>query len=191
MLIVIAIVVRLRLGSPVLFRQMRPGLHERPFMLLKFRTMTDARDANGSLLPDAKRLLPFGCFLRRYSLDELPQFFNVLRGDMSVVGPRPLLLKHLPYFTDAERVRFLVRPGITGLAQVAGRNTVSWDERFRLDIRYVETVNFRLDVTILLQTVRLLLARKGVVVDPESTMRNLDEERSAPLAASTTGGRDD
>ncbi len=169
--------IRLRLGAPFLFRQQRPGLHGKPFTLYKFRTMTDARDANGNLLPDAERLTPFGRFLRSYSLDELPELFNVLKGEMSLVGPRPLLMKYTPYFTEQEKKRFMVRPGITGLAQVSGRNDLSWDLRLNADIQYVQNLSFTLDMKIIGLTVLQVLTRKGVQTDPEATMLNFDEER--------------
>ena len=136
-LVVLAILVRVKLGSPVLFRQTRPGLHGKPFEMMKFRTMTDSRDANGELLPDDQRLVPFGRFLRNSSLDELPELFNVLRGDMSLVGPRPLLMAYLPLYNAHQRRRHEVRPGITGWAQINGRNNVTWQEKFDLDVWYV------------------------------------------------------
>jgi lipopolysaccharide/colanic/teichoic acid biosynthesis glycosyltransferase len=174
----VALGIRLSLGSPVLFRQNRPGKMERPFVILKFRTMLEVFDENGTLLADSKRLTRFGSFLRRFGLDELPQLVNVVIGDMSLVGPRPLLMEHLRHFTPDERARFEVRPGITGLAQIAGRNLVPWDERFRLDCHYVQNLRIGLDFRILLRTVFLLIGCKGVVADPESAMRNLEEERA-------------
>jgi sugar transferase EpsL len=149
LLAAIALLVRARLGGPALFRQIRPGLHGRPFTLLKFRTMTDAVDSNGSPLQDAERLTPFGRFLRRWSLDELPELFNVLRGDMSLVGPRPLLMEYLPLYTAQQARRHEVRPGLTGWAQVNGRNAISWDEKFALDLWYVENRSMLLDLKIL------------------------------------------
>jgi len=173
----LALLVRLRLGAPVLFRQQRPGRHGRPFMLYKFRTMTDARDAQGALLPDAERLTPFGRFLRSTSLDELPELFNVLKGEMSLVGPRPLLMEYVPYFTAQEKTRFAVRPGMTGLAQVSGRNNLSWDLRLNADIQYVQNLSFALDMRIIGLTVLQVLTRQGVQTDPGATMLNFDEER--------------
>src|SRR5690554_5967289 len=145
LLLVIAILVRIKLGSPVIFKQPRPGLNEKIFTLYKFRTMTDERDENGELLPDEQRLTPFGKWLRSSSLDELPELWNILKGDMSFVGPRPLAVEYLPYYTEIERIRHTVRPGLTGLAQINGRNAVSWEERFRYDVNYVETITFQGD----------------------------------------------
>lgn len=174
---VLASRVRSRLGSPVLFRQERPGRHGKPFTMVKFRTMTDECGPDGELLPDAQRLTPFGTWLRMTSLDELPELVNVLRGDMSIVGPRPLLMRYTTFFTDRERRRLDVRPGITGLAQVAGRNLVSWDERLALDVNYVERISPWQDLKIVARTVLGVFSRSGVVADPESQMRNLDDER--------------
>lgn len=175
--LVVAASIRLTMGSPVLFRQVRPGLHGRPFTMLKFRTMTDARDASGRHLPDSQRLTRLGRWLRATSLDEFPELVNVLKGDMSLVGPRPLLMRYMPYFTDRERIRFAVRPGITGLAQVSGRNALPWDERLELDVRYVEEWSLGLDFRILWMTVRNVLRRSGVEVDPTQVMLDFDEER--------------
>ncbi len=161
-LAMVAVVVQLRLGSPVLFRQLRPGLNERPFRVLKFRTMTDACDAEGRLLPDAQRLTKLGRFLRTWSLDELPQLFNVLRGDMSLVGPRPLMMRYLPRYTPRQRRRHAVKPGVTGLAQVCGRNDLDWPRRLALDVWYAEHASLWLDVSILWRTVLRVLDRHGV-----------------------------
>ncbi len=177
-LIAVSALVRLFIGSPVLFKQERPGLNGRPFVIYKFRTMTDTRGPNGELLPDGKRLTAVGRFLRRTSLDELPELFNVVWGDMSLVGPRPLLMRYTPYFTTRERLRLTVRPGITGWAQINGRNRSSWDSRLSDDVWYVENRTFWLDVRILLRTVRQVFQRRGVVEDARSIMLNLDEERS-------------
>lgn len=175
---VIALFVRFFLGKPVLFRQPRPGRGERLFTMLKFRTMTDARDETDQLLPDSQRLLPLGRFLRRSSLDELPSLFNVAKGEMSLVGPRPLLTRYLPYFTVEERARFLVRPGVTGMAQISGRNDLSWDARLAADIVYVRDCSFWLDSKILFLTVGRVLTRSGLREDPESgPMLNFDDER--------------
>jgi len=158
----IALLVRVKHGSPVLFKQQRPGLHGRPFTLYKFRTMTEATGPDGSLLPAAKRLTPFGRVLRSTSLDELPELWNLLRGDMSLVGPRPLLVDYLPLYTPEQARRHGVRPGVTGLAQISGRNTLSWENRFALDIWYVDHLSFLLDVKIILKTVQQVRKREGI-----------------------------
>lgn len=162
--------IRQRLGSPVLFSQLRPGLHGRPFKMVKFRTMRNVVESDGEFLPDAERLTSFGRFLRSTSLDELPELFNVLRGDMSLVGPRPLLMEYLPLYSDTQRRRHEVRPGITGWAQVNGRNAVGWDERFRLDVWYVDHRSLWLDLRILWMTVRKVLVREGISAQGEATM---------------------
>lgn len=169
-LLLLAAVVRVRLGSPVLFRQVRPGLHGRPFTMVKFRTMTDARGVDGKLLPDAQRLTRFGRLLRSTSLDELPELWNVLRGEMSLVGPRPLLMEYLPLYTPEQARRHEVRPGITGWAQVNGRNALSWEDRFSLDVWYVDHRTFWLDLRILWLTVRKVLVREGISAQGEVTM---------------------
>ncbi len=169
-LIVLVVVTRRRLGSPVLFRQVRPGLHGRPFTLVKLRTMTDARDAAGELLPDAERLTSYGGWLRSTSLDELPEFWNVLTGEMSLVGPRPLLVDYLPLYNATQARRHLVRPGITGWAQINGRNALSWPERFALDVWYVDHRSFWLDMRILAMTLVRLVQRRGVSAPGEATM---------------------
>ncbi|MBM9538612.1 sugar transferase [Desulfobulbus alkaliphilus] len=170
LLLSLAVLVRLKLGAPVLFRQTRPGLHGKPFSILKFRTMSDARDVRGNLLPDGERLTRFGRFLRSTSLDELPELFNVLRGDMSMVGPRPLLMAYLPLYTPEQARRHEVRPGITGWAQVNGRNALSWEEKFAMDVWYVDHRSWWLDVKILLLTVRRVLTRDGISAAGEATM---------------------
>lgn len=169
-LAVTALLVCIKLGSPVLFRQVRPGLDERPFGLIKFRSMSDARDAHGELLPDARRLPPFGRWLRSTSLDELPELWNVLRGDMSLVGPRPLLMQYLPLYSSEQRRRHEVRPGLTGLAQVEGRNALTWDEKFAADVRYVDCQSLWLDLTIIARTVTMILRRDGISAPGEATM---------------------
>ena len=166
----VALLVRINLGKPVLFRQVRPGLHGQPFTLLKFRTMLDAADSNGSPLPDAERLTAFGQFLRRWSLDELPELYNVLRGDMSLVGPRPLLMEYLPLYTAEQARRHDVRPGLTGWAQVNGRNAISWDQKFAFDLWYVEHASLSLDFKILWLTVRNVFTRHGISAEGEATM---------------------
>lgn len=158
----VALAVRMSLGSPVIFRQQRPGKHERPFTLYKFRTMRDARDAQGTLLPDARRLTRLGAVLRATSLDELPELVNVLRGDMSLVGPRPLLMEYLPLYSPEQRRRHDVRPGVTGWAQVNGRNALTWREKFALDIEYVDHVSAGLDLRILLLTVVSVVRSEGI-----------------------------
>ena len=169
-LLVLAVLVRVKLGPPALFRQQRPGLHGQPFTMLKFRTMTDARDAEGNLLPDGERLSSFGRSLRSTSLDELPELINVLAGDMSLVGPRPLLMRYLDRYTPEQMRRHEVRPGITGWAQVNGRNAITWDQKFALDIWYVDHHSLRLDLRILWLTVRNVLRREGISQAGEATM---------------------
>lgn len=175
---VLALLVRWQLGAPVLFRQQRPGLHGRPFTLYKFRTMTEARDAEGRLLPDAQRLTPFGRFLRSTSLDELPELFNVVRGDMSLVGPRPLLMQYLERYTPTQRRRHEVRPGITGWAQVNGRNALDWPQRLALDVWYVDHLSFALDLRIIFITMVKILRREGISEPGQATMREFMGEGS-------------
>jgi lipopolysaccharide/colanic/teichoic acid biosynthesis glycosyltransferase len=169
-LLALAVLIWRRMGSPVIFAQRRAGLRGEPFVLYKFRSMTDARDESGVLLPDGARLTAFGLFLRRYSLDELPQLWNVLRGDMSLVGPRPLLLDYVPLYDETQRRRLDVKPGITGWAQVNGRNAIGWEEKFALDVWYVAHRCFLLDLKILLLTVWKILKREGVSAPGEATM---------------------
>lgn len=169
-ILVLAVLIRLKLGSPVLFRQQRPGLHGKPFEMIKFRSMTDARDDAGNLLPDAERLPPFGRFLRSASLDELPELINVLKGDMSLVGPRPLLMEYLPRYSPEQARRHEVRPGITGWAQVNGRNAISWEEKFKLDVWYVDNQSFSLDMKILWLTFFKVFKRDGISQDGQATM---------------------
>jgi sugar transferase EpsL len=170
LMIVLAILVRTRLGSPVLFAQVRPGKHGRPFRMIKFRTMTDGRDADGQLLPDEARLTGFGRFLRSTSLDELPELWNVLLGHMSLVGPRPLLMQYLPLYSDEQRRRHEVLPGLTGWAQVSGRNRTTWDERFAQDVWYVDHTSLAVDLRILVLTVLKVLRRDGVSAEGHATM---------------------
>ena len=167
---VTALLIRRNLGSPVLFKQQRPGLNERAFFVHKFRSMTDERDRNGELLPDDVRLTPFGKMIRKLSLDELPQLLNVLKGDMSFVGPRPLLMEYLPLYNERQKRRHNVRPGITGWAQVNGRNAISWEERFELDVWYVENHSFWLDIKILLMTVFKVFKSEGISQEGQATM---------------------
>jgi sugar transferase EpsL len=168
--LLLALLVRVNIGTPILFTQTRPGLHGNAFTMIKFRTMTNARDAGGALLPDAERLTCFGRFLRATSLDELPELWNVLEGDMSLVGPRPLLVEYLPLYSPEQARRHDVRPGITGWAQVNGRNAISWDEKFKLDVWYVDHQSFWLDMKILFLTVKRVFQRHGISADGEVTM---------------------
>ncbi len=169
-LLVLMWMVRRKLGNPVFFRQMRPGMHGKPFEMLKLRTMSDECGPDGQLLSDAVRLTPFGRFLRASSLDELPELWNVLKGDMSLVGPRPLLMEYLPLYTPEQARRHAVRPGITGWAQVNGRNAISWEDKFKLDVWYVDHRNLWLDIKILWLTVKKVLMRDGISAEGEATM---------------------
>lgn len=168
--LIVALLVKIKLGSPVIFKQQRPGLNEKIFTMYKFRTMTDERDENGELLPDSVRLTKFGKFLRSTSLDELPELFNILKGDMSIVGPRPLLVQYLPLYNDHQKRRHEVRPGLTGLAQVNGRNAISWEEKFDLDVRYVDNVSFIEDWKIILLTIKKVFVREGINSETAATM---------------------
>lgn len=170
LLVVTAILVRVKLGSPVFFCQERPGKNEQLFKLHKFRTMTDARDKDGNLLPDKERLTPFGKALRSTSIDELPELLDIFRGKMSIVGPRPLLVKYLPLYNEEQHHRHDVRPGLTGWAQVHGRNLTSWEERFRYDVDYVEHISFAMDVKIVFMTIRCVLVREGISAEGSATM---------------------
>ena len=184
-LLVLAILVRLKLGRPVVFRQERPGKDEKIFQLCKFRSMTDQRDGNGELLPDEVRLTKFGKALRSTSLDELPELWNILKGDMSIVGPRPLLVKYLPYYTEEERKRHDVRPGLTGMAQTHGRNLLSWEERFALDLQYIEPMSLLVDIKIVFLTVKKVFSRSDIALGeaethrlrPDAKIRDFDVER--------------
>ena len=167
-----AILVRAKLGTPVLFSQERPGKDEKVFRLYKFRTMTDARGKDGKLLPDEKRLTKFGKILRSTSLDELPELINILKGDMAIIGPRPLLVQYLPWYSEEQAHRHDVRPGLTGYAQAHGRNTVDWDGRFALDLKYIERITFLGDVKILIDTVRSVIKREGISSATSATMEN-------------------
>ena len=175
--IIVAVLVRVKLGSPIIFKQERPGLNAKIFTLYKFRTMTDERDENGELLPDDIRLTKFGKFLRATSLDELPEAFNILFGDMSVIGPRPLLVEYLPYYTETEMQRHSVRPGLSGLAQVSGRNMLDWDERLRLDVEYVQNITFANDVKIILKSAMKMLKRDDVAEDTNQAEGNFAQIR--------------
>ena len=175
--LILACLVRKKLGSPVLFSQERPGKDGKIFRLYKFRTMTDARDKNGNLLPDAQRLTRFGKLLRSTSLDELPEFYNVLKGDMSLIGPRPLLVQYLPLYSGRQKHRHDVRPGISGLAQVSGRNAISWEEKFELDVQYVEQCSFLLDIKIIFLTLYKVFKRDCISAEGESTMAVVEGEK--------------
>ena len=175
--IIVAILVKVKLGSPIIFTQQRPGKNEKIFKLYKFRTMTDEKDEEGNLLPDEIRLTKFGRLLRKTSLDELPEAFNILKGDMSVIGPRPLLVSYLPYYTEQEKHRHDVRPGLSGLAQINGRNFIGWDKRLRLDVQYVSNITFKGDVMIILNTVKKFLMKEDIAVDTNTIEPNFAEER--------------
>lgn len=177
-LLVLAFVIRVNLGSPVLFQQIRPGREGKPFKMIKFRSMRNAFDAKGELLPDSKRMTPLGHFLRSSSLDELPELWNVLKGDMSLVGPRPLLMEYLPLYSPEQYRRHEVRPGVTGWAQVNGRNALSWEEKFKLDVWYVDNQSFWLDCKILFLTVKKVLVRDGISADGEATMTKFTGNKS-------------
>lgn len=170
LILVLILLIRQKLGFPVFFTQVRPGLHGKPFKMIKFRTMTDARDADGNSLPDNIRLTAFGRFLRSTSLDELPELWNVLKGDMSLVGPRPLLMEYLPRYTHEQARRHQARPGITGWAQVNGRNAISWEEKFKFDVWYVDNQSFWLDLKILFLTIKKVFMREGISAEGEATM---------------------
>ncbi|WP_239732608.1 MULTISPECIES: sugar transferase [unclassified Mammaliicoccus] len=173
-----AIVINKKIGKPIFFKQTRPGKDEKPFEILKFRTMTDERDLNGELLPDKDRMTKTGDFIRKTSIDELPQLINVLKGDLSLLGPRPLLMDYLPLYTEEQRKRHLVKPGITGWAQVNGRNTISWEEKFKLDVWYVENQSFKLDMFILYKTIMNVIKRKDITAANHVTMEKF---RGNPL----------
>lgn len=174
LLVVLAILIRVKLGKPIIFAQDRPGKGEKIFKLYKFRSMTDERDSEGNLLPDEKRLTRFGKALRATSLDELPELFNILRGDMSLIGPRPLLVRYLPYYTTEERKRHSVRPGLTGLAQVNGRNALSWEKRFQYDEEYVDHLTFWMDMKILWMTVGKVMKHSGALSGSEQVVEDFD-----------------
>lgn len=163
LILVISILVKIKLGSPVIFKQKRPGKDEKIFTLFKFRTMTDEKDSEGKLLADKKRITKFGNLLRSTSIDELPELINIIKGDMSIIGPRPLLVEYLPLYNEVQKKRHNVRPGLTGLAQINGRNAITWQERFKLDVEYVENITFINDFKILLKTVKKVFKREGIV----------------------------
>ncbi|PEU59995.1 sugar transferase [Priestia megaterium] len=168
--LIVAFLVRVKLGSPVLFKQKRPGMNEKVFLMYKFRTMTDARGVDGELLPDEVRLTRFGKFLRSTSLDELPELFNILKGDMSLVGPRPLLVQYLPLYNNHQKRRHEVRPGLSGLAQVNGRNAIDWEDKFQFDVEYVDNVTFVLDLKIIFLTVKKVFIREGISSETAATI---------------------
>lgn len=181
-LLIVAVLVRVKLGSPVIFHQERPGYSEKVFKLCKFRSMTDERDENGELLPDEVRLTKFGKTLRSTSLDELPELWNILKGDMSLIGPRPLLVSYLPYYTEREKLRHSVRPGLTGLAQVSGRNFIAWDDRLEKDVEYVEHLSLAMDVKVIWMTVKLVLGhRDKVAADTSAVEGNFAQIRRQRL----------
>lgn len=171
-LVVVAILVRIKLGGPVLFAQNRPGKNEKIFKMYKFRTMTDARDEKGELLPDDIRLTKFGKLLRTTSLDELPELWNILKGDMSIVGPRPLLVQYLPLYNSEQKRRHELRPGLTGLAQVSGRNSISWEEKFKLDVKYIDELSFINDIKIILLTIKKVFIKEGISSETSMTMES-------------------
>lgn len=174
----LSILIRFKLGSPILFKQKRPGLNGRPFILYKFRSMTNSTDKNGRFLSDEMRLTSFGSFLRKYSLDEIPQFINVVKGELSLVGPRPLLMEYLPLYSKEQFKRHLVKPGITGWAQVNGRNAISWEEKFDLDVWYVYNYTFFLDLKILLLTVKKVIKKEGISQPGYATIQPFSKEKS-------------
>jgi lipopolysaccharide/colanic/teichoic acid biosynthesis glycosyltransferase len=178
LILLLAVLVRLYIGSPILFKQQRPGLHEKPFFIYKFRTMSDSLDEDGNLLPDADRLSAFGRFVRSTSLDELPNLWIILKGDMSFVGPRPLLMEYLPLYNTEQAKRHLVKPGLTGWAQVNGRNAISWKEKFALDVWYVEHQSIWLDLKIIFMTVKKIFLREGISATGEATMPKFTGNKS-------------
>ena len=193
LLAAVAVLVRFKLGSPVLFHQERPGLDEKIFTLCKFRTMTDERDEQGNLLPDSARLTPFGKLLRATSLDELPELFNIWKGDMSIIGPRPLLVSYLPWYTQEERLRHTVRPGLTGLAQVSGRNFLDWDRRLAKDVEYVKNLSFAMDLKVLRMTVAVVFKRSEVAEDTavsEGNLAQIRRQRQEREKEMTGGGQE-
>lgn len=179
--LILAILIRIKLGSPVIFHQERPGKDEKIFTLCKFRTMTDERDENGKLLPDNVRLTKFGKILRATSLDELPELWNIFKGDMSIIGPRPLLVSYLPYYTEEESLRHTVRPGLTGLAQVSGRNFLDWDRRLQKDVEYVKNLSFAMDMKVIFMTVKVVLVKEDVAEDTNFVEGNFAEIRKMRL----------
>lgn len=180
--LILAILIKIKLGSPVIFHQERPGRNEKIFTLCKFRTMTDERDENGQLLPDHVRLTKFGKLLRSTSLDELPELWNIFKGDMSIIGPRPLLVSYLPYYTEEERLRHTVRPGLTGLAQISGRNFLDWDRRLQKDVEYVKNLSFFMDIKVILMTIKVVFVKENVAEDTNFVEGNFAEIRKAKMS---------
>ncbi|WP_201750544.1 sugar transferase [Senegalia massiliensis] len=178
-LVIVGLLVKINLGSPIIFKQKRPGLDEKLFTMYKFRTMTDEKNNYGELLPDSTRLTKFGVLLRSTSLDELPELFNILRGDMSIVGPRPLLEEYLPYYTEIEKLRHSLRPGLSGLAQINGRNNIDWNTRLSLDVEYVKNISFILDIKIILKTIGKVIKREDVITEDKEIFTDLQTERTA------------
>lgn len=179
--LVLAILIRMKLGSPVIFKQKRPGKGQEIFTLYKFRTMTDEKDENGNLLPDNVRLTKFGKILRASSLDELPELWNIFKGDMSIIGPRPLLVSYLPYYTEEEQLRHAVRPGLTGLAQVSGRNFLDWDRRLQKDVEYVRNLSFLMDLKVIFMTIKVVLVKEDVAEDTNFVEGNFAEIRKKAM----------
>lgn len=179
---ILALLVRIKIGSPIIFTQERPGLNDKIFTLYKFRTMTDKKDENGNLLSDEKRLTKFGKFLRSTSLDELPELLNILKGDMSIIGPRPLLVQYLPLYNEHQKRRHEVRPGLSGLAQISGRNSLSWEEKFKLDVEYVDNMSFIGDWKIILRTIKKVFIREGINSDGTATMEPFTGSQKEGLA---------
>ena len=179
--LILAILIRVKLGSPIIFHQERPGKNQKIFTLCKFRTMTDERDEDGNLLPDNRRLTKFGKLLRATSLDELPELWNIFKGDMSIIGPRPLLVSYLPYYTEEEQLRHTVRPGLTGLAQVSGRNYLDWDNRLKKDIEYVQNLSFLMDLKVIFMTVKVILVKENVAEDTNFVEGNFAQIRKARM----------
>lgn len=177
LMIIIGILVRINLGSPIIFKQKRPGKNEKIFTLYKFRTMTDKRDIDGNLLPDEYRLTKFGKFLRSTSLDELPELINIIKGDMAIVGPRPLLVEYLPYYTEEEKHRYDVRPGLTGLAQVNGRNAISWEEKLKYDTEYIKEISFYSDLKIIFKTIKKTIKREDILMGNEFVVGKFIDQR--------------
>lgn len=178
LLLLVALLIRIFLGSPILFLQVRPGLNMKPFTIFKFRTMKDIRNDEGELLPDELRLTPFGNIIRKFSLDEFPQLLNVVKGEMSLIGPRPLLMQYLPYYTEREKLRFSVRPGMTGLAQISGRNTLGWNSLLEHDVHYVENWSFALDMKIFFRTIVKVIRQDDIMIVTSMAKADLNRERS-------------